>query len=156
LEGWGGYVLKEKLKLIKLALKEWHSHHSKNLPTRINSLRDIIEAIEVKGETLDLLEEEIEEMHGLSEELFSLSRINSSICWQQSRLQWLREGDANSKFFHNILSNRSHRNAIPFFLVDGVLVEGVDNVRATVYNNFSSHFQAHRVNRPSMKGLHFR
>ena len=23
-DGWGGYVLKEKFKLIKLALKEWH------------------------------------------------------------------------------------------------------------------------------------
>jgi exonuclease III len=27
LEGWGGFVLKEKLKLIKLALKEWHVKH---------------------------------------------------------------------------------------------------------------------------------
>ena len=28
LEGWGGYVLKEKLKLLKLALKDWHLRHS--------------------------------------------------------------------------------------------------------------------------------
>lgn len=65
-----------------------------------------------------LLDEEIEEMHGCSEELFSLSRVNSSICWQQSRMQWLSEGDVNSKFFHNIMSSRSRRNVIPFFLVD--------------------------------------
>jgi hypothetical protein len=36
-EGWGGYVLKEKLKLIKFALKEWHQRHSKNLPARTSS-----------------------------------------------------------------------------------------------------------------------
>jgi len=113
-------------------------------------------ALDVKGETTTLTDEEIEELHGYSEELFSLSRINSSVCWQQSRLQWLHEGDANSKFFHNIMSNWSRRNAIPFFLVDGVLVEGVENAQAAVFNHFSSHFKAHRVSRPSMEGLHFR
>ena len=74
LEGWGGYVLKEKLKLIKPALKEWHVHHSKNLPARMA-------ALDVKGESSALSDEEIEELHGYSEELFSLSRINSSVCW---------------------------------------------------------------------------
>jgi len=44
-----------------------------------------------------LLDDEVEELHGLSEDLFSLSRINNSICWQQSRAQWLGEGDANTK-----------------------------------------------------------
>jgi len=29
---------------------------------------------------------EIEELPGFSKELFSLSRINSSICWQQPRV----------------------------------------------------------------------
>jgi len=156
LEGWGGYVLKEKLKLIKLALKEWHVRHSKNLPARIISLKERIAAIDVKAENTLLTEEEIEDLHGYSEEMFSLTRINSSICWQQSRLQWLREGDANSKFFHNIMSSRSRQNTIPFFLVDGVLIEGVDNVRAAVFNHISSHFKASRVSRPSMEGLQFR
>jgi hypothetical protein len=71
-------------------------------------------------------------------------------------MQWLSEGDANSKFFPNIMSSRNRRNAIPFFLVDGVLVEGVDNVRSTVYTHFSSHFQSRRDRRPSMEVMHFR
>jgi hypothetical protein len=31
--GWGGFVLKEKFKLSKLALKELHGAHSQNLPS---------------------------------------------------------------------------------------------------------------------------
>jgi len=38
ISGWGSFVLKEKLKFLKSALKEWHHHHSKNLPARILSL----------------------------------------------------------------------------------------------------------------------
>lgn len=102
------------------------SDSSQNLPAKILSLKDKISAIDLKGESVDLLEEEVEDLHGFSEELFSLSRLNSSICWQQSRMQWLRERDANSKFFHCVMSSR---NTIPFFLVNGVLVEGVNNVR---------------------------
>jgi hypothetical protein len=29
--GWGGFVLKEKLKLLKGCLKEWHKQHGRNL-----------------------------------------------------------------------------------------------------------------------------
>jgi len=155
-EGWGGYVLKEKLKLIKLALREWHQNHSQNLPAKILSLKDKISALDSKGESIVLPDDEVEDLHGFTEELFSLSRMNSSICWQQSRLQWLREGDANSKFLHGIMSSRRRRNALPLFLVNGMLVEGVDNVRSVVFTHFSSHFCPSGVVRLSMDGVHFR
>jgi hypothetical protein len=35
IDGWGGFILKEKFKSIKLTLKEWHEAHSQNLPSRI-------------------------------------------------------------------------------------------------------------------------
>jgi len=60
LEGWGGFVLKEKLKLMKLALKDWHIRHSQNLPEKIVSLKDKISSFDLKGETEDLLESELE------------------------------------------------------------------------------------------------
>ena len=156
ISGWGSFVLKEKLKLLKLALKDWHQRHAQNLPARILSLTDSITSLDLKGESEVLSDEEILELHGLSEELFSLSRANSSICWQQSRSRWLKERDANSKYFHRIMSSKRSRNAIPFFLVNGTLVEGVENVRNAVFTHFRAQFQPTQNQRPSMEGLDFR
>jgi len=156
ISGWGSFVLKEKLKSLKSALKEWHHHHSRNLPARILPLKDKIASLDLKGESSVLSDDEIRELHGLSEDLFSLSRVNSSICWQQSRVQWLREGDANSKYFHRIMTSKRSRNAIPFFLVNGVLIEGVQNVRSAVFTHYQTQFQATQHSRPSMEALEFR
>ena len=102
------------------------------------------------------MDDEVEELHGLSEDLFSLSWINKSICWQQLRALWLGEGDTNTKKFHTTMSNRKRRNVVSYALVNGVMVEGDDNVRAAIHSHFSSHFQSRVEERPCMGGLHFR
>jgi len=75
--------------------------------------------------------------------------------WQQSRLLWLREGDANSKYFHAIMSGRRRKNAISSILVGDNLVEGVSDVRATVFSHFCDHFQKRDIIRPRVDNLHF-
>jgi len=49
-EGWGGYVLREKLKFVKSALKEWHSAHVKNIPGKIDALKIRLSELDEKGE----------------------------------------------------------------------------------------------------------
>jgi hypothetical protein len=61
-------------------------------------------------------------------------------------MNWLREGDANSKFFHGCMSRWRCKNAINVLSVEGVRVERKHNIRAAVFNHFASHF----------KGLPFR
>ena len=111
-EVWGGYVLKEKFKLIKSALKDWHASHLQNLPAQISTLKERMAVLDRRGEFDEMFVDDCNEVHDVSTNLHSLSRLNTSICWQQSRNQWLREGDANSKYFHSILSSYRRRNAI--------------------------------------------
>ncbi|PNX70138.1 cysteine-rich receptor-like protein kinase, partial [Trifolium pratense] len=126
--GWGGYVLKEKLKMIKAALKDWHIAHVQNLPSRIESLKDRLSVLDQKGEEEDLSGIELDELHGVTADIQSLSRLHTSISWQQSRSRWLKEGDANSKFFHSVLAGRRRRNAISVIQVGGVTLEGVSPI----------------------------
>jgi hypothetical protein len=120
--------------MIKVALREWHQEHTHNIPGKILKIKNRISALDEKGELSSLTEEEVKDLHGLSSELHSLSRMHSSICWQQSRFNWLQEGDANSKFFHSTMSSRRRVNNISMLDVGGIAVEGVDlNIRQLSY-----------------------
>ncbi|GAU25959.1 hypothetical protein TSUD_373600 [Trifolium subterraneum] len=135
-DGWGGFVLKEKLKMIKAALKDWHSAHSQNLPSRIDSLKNHLSILDQKGEEETLTEADLVELHGVAADIHSLSRLHASVCWQQSQSLWLKEGDANSKYFHSIMARRRRGNVISSIKVDGVTLEGVAPIRETVVSHF--------------------
>ncbi|GAU35673.1 hypothetical protein TSUD_162450 [Trifolium subterraneum] len=95
-------------------------------------------------------------MHGITSDLHSISRLHASICWQQSRSVWHKEGDANSKYFHSVLASRRRGNTISSIQVDGVTVEGVDPIRQVVFSHFASHFKARNVERPGVENLQFK
>ncbi|GAU22487.1 hypothetical protein TSUD_296060 [Trifolium subterraneum] len=65
-----------------------------------------------QGGKAELPEDELVEWHEITSEIHSLSRLNASICWQQSRSSWLKEGDANSKYFHFVLASRRRVGSI--------------------------------------------
>jgi hypothetical protein len=156
IDGCGGHVLKENLRQIKGALREWHAAHSQNLPSRIDALNARLSILDVKAEEEALSEAELESSHGISLDIYSLSRLNASICWQQSRSTWLREGDAKTKYFHYALARRRQGNTISALQVDGVIVEGVQHIRQAVFSHFESHFKADRVDRPGVENLVFK
>ncbi|MCI25663.1 endonuclease/exonuclease/phosphatase family protein, partial [Trifolium medium] len=81
-DGWGGYVLKENLKMIKGALKECHATHAQNLPSRIDSLKVQFSALDQKGEDEVLSEAELAEFHGVTSDIHSLSQMNANISGQ--------------------------------------------------------------------------
>jgi len=135
---------------------EWHVSLSQNLLGKIDALKNCLSVLDCKGEDDILSDMEIEEMNGITSDIHSLPSVNTSICWQQSRSLWFREGDANSKYFHSILASRRRRNEISSILVDGAVVEDVEPIRQAVVSHFASHFKAHNVERSGVNNLQFR
>jgi len=126
--------------LIKGSLRIWHHKHTQNFEGRISDLQDRISSLDAKREDFDLDLEEIEELHAIFDNSHSLFRINSNMHWQKSRLLSLKEGDANSKKFHDIMSSRRRTNSIVSLSVNGSTVEGVVGIQGAVFNNFASQF----------------
>ncbi|GAU23660.1 hypothetical protein TSUD_304350 [Trifolium subterraneum] len=91
--------------------------------------KDRLAILDEKGGDEDLIEEELEELHRITSDIHSLSRLHAGICWQQSRSRWQKEGDANSKYFHSVLASRRRGNTISSLQVGGTTVEGVASIR---------------------------
>ncbi|CAJ2652040.1 unnamed protein product [Trifolium pratense] len=142
--------------MIKAALKGWHQAHVQNLPSRIESLKERLSVLDQKGEEEELTEVELSELHGVTAGIHSMSRLHASISWQQSRSLWLKEGDANTKYFHSVLAGRRRRNAISVIQVGGVTLEAVNPIRQAVFSHFASHFKNSNMERPGVDNLQFK
>jgi len=117
---------------------------------------DEMSVLDAKAEIVDLQETEATELRDLSVSLHSTARLQNIIHWKKSRMNWLKEGDANSKKFHNYMSQRRRHNNIHLVSADGGNVDGVHAIRAAVFIHFSNHFQSRDVVTPGVEGLNFR
>ncbi|GAU46455.1 hypothetical protein TSUD_402220 [Trifolium subterraneum] len=98
--------------------------------SKIQVAKNRLATLDVVGESRSLVAEEETEMHLLTADILGYSKLKASMQWQKSRVDWLKE--------------------------DGVSVEGVAEVRQTVYQNFRNHFQKKLHNRPDIDGLVFK
>ncbi|MCI02620.1 RNA-directed DNA polymerase (Reverse transcriptase), partial [Trifolium medium] len=98
--GWMGFVLKGKLRGLKVRLKEWNKVEFGNVEGRMKKLVEDIQDLDVRGEIMGLAPHEVNLRKALFEEFWKLQKFKEASIVQRSRSKWLSQGDANSKFFH--------------------------------------------------------
>jgi hypothetical protein len=106
------YRFQQRLKNFKMLLKQWNKNCFGDIFQSIQDIERQLEEIQktfISGSrTTDLMKEE--EM--LREQLEE-RRKQEEILWKQkSRVQWLKEGERNTKFFHRTVMHRRHVNRI--------------------------------------------
>lgn len=60
MRGWSGYVLKEKLKILKNKLKEWNRDCFENLNQRLKEVENEFQDWDLNGENAVLSDDEVE------------------------------------------------------------------------------------------------
>lgn len=70
-------------------------------------------------------------------------------------MQWLKEGDQNTKFFHRMTSVRRSTNHIHYLRVGESVVESVDDMHSHIDGYFRTLYRDGRPQRPKLDGMQF-
>lgn len=155
-EGNEVYVLKEKFKILKQKLKQWNKDTFGNLNRKRKDIVDQLNEIEKRAETADLEEEENDSRKRLSAEFWQCAKQIESLMFQKSRINWIKEGDANTRYFHAVVNFRRKSNSISGLQVNDSWVEDPVAVKEEVKLFFTQKFKSAGWVRPKLEGVPFR
>lgn len=128
-QGWGGFVVKEKLKYLKGELKKWNREVFGLIDKNVGEIKEKIHELDMIDEVGGLDENMIIQRKEMTAELFRKLHQKGSLNAQKAKIRWLREGDVNSSFFHRAINFRRKINEIPGIMIDGMWREEVSDVK---------------------------
>ncbi|XP_039133793.1 uncharacterized protein LOC120270793 [Dioscorea cayenensis subsp. rotundata] len=135
--GCGAFILSKKLSNLKVKLKHWAKFDFGSIKLRKLDLLRQLEELDLINEDRGLSVSEQQQELALIACLEEI-RKQEEIYWKQrSRLQWLKDGDENTKFFQAVANGRKNRNFIPYISKDGSRVENLYDIGKF----FEAHFR---------------
>ncbi|GKV22991.1 hypothetical protein SLEP1_g32784 [Rubroshorea leprosula] len=155
-QGWKGFCVKEKLKAVKQKLKKWSAVEFTHIDFKINEAKEKIASFDKLCEHKQLSDAEIMERKQMFIELGKNLKIKEGMYRQKARKAWLKNGDANSKYFHRCIKSRQRRNEINCIEVNGNQLVGVQEVKDGIANHFQKLFQEENWVRPVLDGVDFK
>nr|GEZ64709.1 cysteine-rich receptor-like protein kinase [Tanacetum cinerariifolium] len=138
--GWAAFVVKEKLKSLKIDLKKWN-HDIFNAEN--NEMRFLNDHIKVQLQKIELNPMDSEAEHLLMQLTHSRkeAKRREQLKWRlASRINWLRNGDKNTRFFHLAYKIKHHNNFIYGMQIDQVWSEDPSEIKEHGLAYFKSLF----------------
>lgn len=127
-----------RLRAVAKRLQSWSDRFVGNTKQQILVATEVIFRFDVAMESRSLSTEERALRWALKKKLLGLASLERTMARQRSRLLWLKEGDACTRFFHLQASHRRRKNFISQLLVDGVVVSDHEAKAMAVDDFFSS------------------
>lgn len=157
-EGKKDYVMKEKLKLLKDRLKWWNKEvygwvaiQLEESVKEFNKVEAIVDDKENEGNL-----KWIEKRKSLNLYFWNNLQRKENLIRKKSRQKWIKEGDMNSRCFHNIMKSNFRRMTILSIETSYGRVEEVDKIKDGFKNHFESRFREDLKSSPEIEGFDFK
>ncbi|XP_028058283.1 uncharacterized protein LOC114262126 [Camellia sinensis] len=151
-EGWAGFRLFQKLKELKIALKQWNSEVFGNVNTKLKKVEDELHMNDLLVAERELEEAEKTRKREAKVEAGCLTRMVEWLWLQKSRLNWNFNGDKNTRYFHVLVKCRQRRNEINSLTVGDVVVDDPCRVKLEALAHFLKQFYEDWQHRPVLEG----
>ncbi|XP_028126564.1 uncharacterized protein LOC114323215 [Camellia sinensis] len=153
-DGWAGFILIQKLKILKNGLRSWNVEVFGNIVNKLKTVEGELHKIDLLAEARDLDDDEKGRRREIRAEMWSLSRMVEWLWLQKSRLNWAMKGDKNTRFFHVVTKCRTIRNELHSITEGDVVYEEPSQVKNKVMEYFKNQYTKLWPDRPELGG-HF-
>ena len=111
-QGWEGYKFLSRLKCIKFLLKRWIVESFGDLRMKEVDLNRRLAKLDKLEGTSRWNGNFMEERKRIKRDLSELLLVKERSVRLKARVQWAKDGDANSRFFHGLLNAKKSRNFV--------------------------------------------
>ncbi|GJX60248.1 retrovirus-related pol polyprotein from transposon TNT 1-94 [Tanacetum coccineum] len=137
--GFAMFIFSKKLKNMKRHIRELNKRNG-NVYEKVKKLKDELKKIQTEldkdPQSVDLKEAEMVINNAYRDVVMDEEKVPN----QKTKIEWLKEGDHNSTYFHNFLKGRLSRNTIISVEDDVGIVFYNDDVAPIFVDHFESFF----------------
>eukprot|EP00253_Pinus_taeda_P013455 PITA_13455 len=142
------FNLQKKLKTTKQKIKDWNKTVFGNIFQEKVILENKLEHIHREGAAGNLSAEAMEQEKTLSQQWHKRCSQEETLWRQKSRIQWLKEGELNTKFFHrSALDHRSNNRILELKNNAGEILKNHNDISALLSDHFKLIAQEPPINR---------
>jgi len=148
--------VKDKLKRVKVEVKHWNKEVVSSTKSRKQQLLTEIEELDQQDDDEILSEDMRIKRVDLLSQLRSLEEKDIAMLKQKVRVEWLKSGDTNSKFYPSRLRWRTIKNDIVGLRINGVWCEEMSRVKGQVKEYFENRFGVNLLSLANLDSVGFK
>jgi len=128
------------LRALVRELQRWSATKIGGIREQLLMARELVLRLDGAQERRQLSEEELRLRKRMKMRCLGLSSLERTMARQRSRVRQLREGDANTAYFHLIARGRKRKSFIPALTVHGQMIADQAGMQQALHDHFAAVF----------------